>query len=202
MSRTIDYLFEDPEISSQKFTLLTIIGPHMPQKCDIWGIKVRGNYSSMEEANSACNRLKAIDPDYTIFVADVGKFLPLVVNPGSIKREFQDERLNDLAKAHLENQEKAKEQFESRRNQDIKENIKRNRGEVKELPVAVYNSIETIKNIITDYNNKIKDYQEKLAESTEQFSKYTVQEQEDAINEFNGIIEKQRLDSTSERPSD
>ena len=38
--KVIDYLFEDPEITNQKYALVSIVGPHMPQKCDVWGLKV------------------------------------------------------------------------------------------------------------------------------------------------------------------
>lgn len=42
MSKTIDYLFEDPPITGQTYALVSIVGPHMPQKCDVWGLKIRG----------------------------------------------------------------------------------------------------------------------------------------------------------------
>ena len=47
--KTIDYLFEDPPLATQKFALVSIVGPNMPQKCDIWGLKIRGVAGTIDE---------------------------------------------------------------------------------------------------------------------------------------------------------
>jgi hypothetical protein len=35
-TKTIDYLGEDEPIQSQKYALISIVGPHMKQKRDVW----------------------------------------------------------------------------------------------------------------------------------------------------------------------
>ena len=52
--KTIDYLFEDPEIQNQKFALISIVGPNMKQKCDVWGLKIRGVSDTLEKAKTQC----------------------------------------------------------------------------------------------------------------------------------------------------
>ena len=82
--KTIDYLFEDPEIPNQKFALISIVGPHMKQKCDVWGLKIRGVSDTLEKAKTQCQKLLRIDNDYDIYTVEVGKFFPLTVEPNQI----------------------------------------------------------------------------------------------------------------------
>ena len=72
--KIIDYLFEDPEITNQKYALVSIVGPHMPQKCDVWGLKVRGTAESLESAKALCKRLLRIDNNYDIYTVEVVNF--------------------------------------------------------------------------------------------------------------------------------
>lgn len=186
----VDYLFEDPEIPSQRWALLTIIGPNMPQKCDVYGVKLRGNYPTEEIAREHMLSLSDMDPDYSICLAEVGKFLP--INVSGVKKEYIDERLNNLAKQNLENSIKAKEEFEYRKREDIKDVIKKNNGEIKENPAAVYNTIVTVQNILADYKLKLKDHEERLEDAQSRFNTYSQAEQEAAIIEFNTVVEEQK----------
>ena len=94
--KTLDYLFEDPPLQSQKFALVTIVGPNMPQKCDVWGVKVRGVAGSIEEAKRLSQKILRIDNNYDIYTVDIGKFFPLVVNPLEINNvEYQNELITN-----------------------------------------------------------------------------------------------------------
>ena len=75
-----DLLNEDPPLNGQAVALISIIGPHMRQKCDVWGIKIKGTASSEEEADKLGKRLQVLDPDIDIFRVPVGKFFPLSIN--------------------------------------------------------------------------------------------------------------------------
>ena len=79
--KTIDFLFEDPEIPSQKYALISIVGPHMKQKCNVWGLKIRGVADTIDAAKNLCKRLLRIDNNYDIYTVEVGKFFPLNVDP-------------------------------------------------------------------------------------------------------------------------
>ena len=96
---SIDYLFEDPPISNQQYALVSIVGPNMPQKCDTWGLKIRGTTDTLEKAKTMCQKILKIDNNYDIYTVEVGKFFPLVVEPHQIQDiEYQNQQLNTLIK--------------------------------------------------------------------------------------------------------
>jgi hypothetical protein len=116
----VDFLPEDPVISGQKFALVTIVGPDMPQKCDVWGIKVRGVSDTLEEAASLVKKLMTIDPDFDVYTVEVGKFFPLVVDKTKIKNtQYQNSALNDLLKTYSENKEAANIEWERQKNERV-----------------------------------------------------------------------------------
>ena len=71
---------------------------------NIRGVKVRGVYSSKEEAKSRAKKLQRLDSTFHVFVGQVGYWLPW--NPCADKieeEEFLDSGLNDLMKKYKEN---------------------------------------------------------------------------------------------------
>lgn len=93
------------------------------------GLKVRGVYSSQEEAELRCKKLRDLDPNHDIFVGPVGIWIPW--DPDAYKTgrvEFMEEELNQLHKEKMQNEAKAKEDFERRiketKKKAIEENIK------------------------------------------------------------------------------
>lgn len=77
----------------------------------IRGLKVRGSYSTQEEAAARAKKLQRNDPIHNIYVAEVGKWLAWDPNPNNVQsQEYQEEELNSLMKAYKENEE-AREQF-------------------------------------------------------------------------------------------
>jgi hypothetical protein len=94
------------------------------------GLKVRGSYSSQEEATARAKKLQRNDPIHNIYVAEVGKWLAWDPNPNNVaNQEYQEEELNSMMKAYKENEE-AREQFYNK-NPDAKNASKRGgvRGE-------------------------------------------------------------------------
>jgi len=93
------------------------------------GLKVRGVYNSQEEAELRCKKLRDLDPSHDIFVGPVGIWIPW--DPDAYKTgriEFMEEELNQLHKEKIQNEVKAKEEFEKRvkdsKKKAIEENIK------------------------------------------------------------------------------
>jgi hypothetical protein len=90
----------------------------------IRGLKVRGSYSSQEEATARAKKLQRNDPIHNIYVAEVGKWLAWDPNPHNVaNQEYQEEELNSLMKAYKENEE-AREQF-YKKNPDARNATKR-----------------------------------------------------------------------------
>jgi hypothetical protein len=71
------------------------------------GLKVRGSYSTKDEASARAKKLQKSDPIHNIYVADVGKWLPWDPTPSEIKeQEYANDELNKLMKSYNENQDK------------------------------------------------------------------------------------------------
>ena len=93
------------------------------------GLKIRGVYSTQEEAEIRCKKLRESDPNHDIFVGPVGMWIPW--DPDAYKTgkvEFMEEELNQLHKEKLKNEEKAKQEFDKRiretKQKAIEDNIK------------------------------------------------------------------------------
>jgi len=75
------------------------------------GLKIRGTYSSKEEAVMRSKNLQRQDKLHNIFIGEVGKWLPWDPEPSQIKdNEYAEEELNVLMKKYKENED-AREEF-------------------------------------------------------------------------------------------
>jgi len=187
----IDYLFEDPVIPSQAYCLLTVVGPNCKAKCDVWGVKFRGCSDSIENASKMAKRLERIDPHHEIWVVETGKFMPLVVDPNAnIPTEYANEALNKVMKGYLENNEKATDEWTSRKNERVAKAIK----EGKEgAPKDVFTSLVTVKTVeqkILQLEQQRDEMRVRLDEADEVFESFTKEEQESALKEFDIRINK------------
>jgi hypothetical protein len=93
------------------------------------GIKVRGTFSSQEEAEIRCNLLREVDPNHDIYVGPVGVWMPWEPEAYKTGRvEYLEKELNQLMHQKIKNDEISKEEFEKRvadtKKKAIEENIK------------------------------------------------------------------------------
>jgi len=93
------------------------------------GLKVRGIYPSMEEAELRCKMLREIDPNHDVFVGPVGMWMPWEPEAYKTGRvEYLEEELNQLMSEKNKNEVNAKESFEQRvkesKRKAIEDNIK------------------------------------------------------------------------------
>lgn len=96
------------------------------------GLKVRGVFNTMEEAELRCNTLRKGDPNHNIYVGQVGVWMPWEPDAYKTGRvEYLQKELNDLMKKKQENEDKAKEHFEERlklaRQEAYEENVRRSK---------------------------------------------------------------------------
>jgi hypothetical protein len=94
------------------------------------GLKIRGVYNTQEEAEERCKTLRKVDVNHDIFVGPVGMWIPW--DPDAYKTgrvEFLEEELNELHKQKMENEAKAKNEFDTRvkdaKRKAIEDNIKK-----------------------------------------------------------------------------
>lgn len=193
-TKNIDVLFEDPPLSGQKYALVSIVGPHMPQKCDVWGLKIRGVSESLEKAKALTQRLMRMDVNYDIYTVEVGKFFPLAVEPHDIGNvEYQNSQLNDLVKGYLENRELANEHWHARKNELIKEAVKEGKNQEEfanrpEHPVAVLDRIKKFEDSLKELKENMESIEHDLHLSKDKFSKYTEEERTLAAQELSSAI--------------
>jgi hypothetical protein len=188
LQREIDVLFEDPPITGQTFALVSIVGPNLNQKCNVYGIKIRGVTDTIEQAKAMTQRLMKVDNNYDIYTVEIGKFFPLDVEPHDVGEvEYENQQLNNLIKSYLENKEHANDQWHARKNEMIKEAIKEGQSKEKapEHPVSVLQRMKNLEQSITDYKNGIDIMQQDLVLTREALSKYTDEQISDAYNILN-----------------
>ena len=93
------------------------------------GIKIRGVYPTMEEAELRCKMLREIDENHDVFVGPVGLWMPW--DPEAYKTgrvEYMEDELNQLMHEKTKNESFAKSAFDQRvketKKKAIEENIK------------------------------------------------------------------------------
>lgn len=97
---------------------------------NVRGLKIRGVFATEYEAEARCKKLREMDPNHDIFVGPVGIWIPWEPDAYKTGRlEYAEEKLNELHKQKLLNQEKAKLEFENRKKKmtekAILENVKK-----------------------------------------------------------------------------
>ena len=79
------------------------------------GIKVRGVFSSQEEAEMRCKMLREIDPNHDVYVGPIGMWMPWEPEAYKTGRvEYLEEELNKLMHEKFDNEKGAKLEFEKR----------------------------------------------------------------------------------------
>tara|TARA_Y100000385_G_scaffold190689_2_gene197093 strand:+ start:1303 stop:1959 length:657 start_codon:yes stop_codon:yes gene_type:complete len=76
------------------------------------GVKVRGVYDTMQEAQVRAKLLQKKDKNFNVFVGQVGFWLPWDPNPHNIEnQEYFESELNELVKKYKENQDSKDDHF-------------------------------------------------------------------------------------------
>ena len=79
------------------------------------GIKVRGSYPTIQEAELRCKMLREIDPNHDVYVGQVGMWMPF--HPEAYKTgrvEYLEDELNQLMHEKNKNEAYAKKEFDKR----------------------------------------------------------------------------------------
>ena len=93
------------------------------------GIKIRGVYPSMEEAELRCKMLRELDPNHDVYVGPVGLWMPWEPEAYKTGRvEYMEDELNQLMHEKTKNEDFAKSAFDQRvketKQKAIEDNIK------------------------------------------------------------------------------
>lgn len=107
-----DYL----TVPGQLFACISFVGPDLPQKNESMGMKIRGCFSSREEAASHAKRLQKEDAIVDIYVVDMYKWLLIPPNRDQIEdTHYQNEKLEEIMTKYRANQSSASAMFEKRK---------------------------------------------------------------------------------------
>tara|TARA_Y100000389_G_C17007650_1_gene292553 strand:+ start:20 stop:439 length:420 start_codon:yes stop_codon:yes gene_type:complete len=117
----VDHLEEDfVQIPSQQYALISIVSPSSNQKHNTCALKIRGVFSTREDAQHHVKRLQQADNTFDIYLVDMYKWLPIPPNNDEIgDKEYQEEMLNDIIQGHKEQQLRAKQFFEDRKREGL-----------------------------------------------------------------------------------
>lgn len=171
-----DYLDNDEPINGQKYVCLSILtnrsikdlssGEVIKSDNNAKGIKIRGVYNTMEDAKKRCEQIRQFDKVFNVFVGEVGSWLPWDDDPESAEEAvYAEEKLNQLMKSFKEQQVKAKEYHELRKQQQVEQSIKSSQTNAddkspeddKDLNNIIENNIEDEKEGLNEYKNEIND---------------------------------------------
>lgn len=130
----------------------------------IRGLKVRGVYDTHKEANVRAQVLRRKDPNFNVFVGQIGYWLPWDPECEEVpEQEYQEEMLNDLVKKYKDNLESKDDMYEKLKDERIKkakEEVELRKSQIKEENVNVQDSNIDVKKIeelreIVDESDKL-----------------------------------------------
>tara|TARA_Y100000389_G_scaffold204010_1_gene254502 strand:- start:552 stop:938 length:387 start_codon:yes stop_codon:yes gene_type:complete len=116
-----DHLLTDSiTVQGQNYALVSIVSNSTNQKHEQCGMKIRGVFNTRGEAEEHVNRIRTEDKTFDVYLVDMYKWL--LIPPDNSKIDDQthiDEKLNNIIITHKEEQFKAKELYELRKD-DLK----------------------------------------------------------------------------------
>jgi hypothetical protein len=177
-----DHLSEDPVLSNQKYVCLSILtansirdssGNSLESSNHAKGVKIRGVYETLEEAQKRCEQIRAFDSYFNVFIGQVGKWLPWDDDAEKAEEAvYAEKKLNEIMKGYKEQQKKAQEYNEYRKQQDIERALKLAQEREKEKKKVDMPALESVpggeQNIVqeglVDYKQEIVDKEKRLEE--------------------------------------
>jgi hypothetical protein len=163
------------------------------------GLKVRGVYPSLEEAELRCKMLREIDPNHDVYVGPVGLWIPF--HPEAYKTgnvQYLEKELNELMHEKKKNEDNAKLQFDKRvkeaKVKAIKENMEKAQETNNKLTQTINEKGElvSIKNMNTQEKNlgvnaTLEEIEKELFEGDTIITGTTDHGVNDLINKLNDI---------------
>jgi hypothetical protein len=113
------------------------------------GIKIRGVYPTMEEAELRCKMLREVDPNHDILVGPVGVWMPW--DPEAYKTgkvEYLEEELNQLMSEKNKNESFAKASFEQRVKETKEKAIEENKAKAEKSGNKLTQTIDENGNLV------------------------------------------------------
>lgn len=145
---------------------------------NVRGVKVRGVYDTQKEARVRAQVLQRRDPNFNVFVGQVGYWLPWdPTNVDDIDVQYNEQHLNQLMQKYKENQADKDMFYEEQKNKKVEE-ARRKAKEAKEEQIK--NEKLKAENIPKDEESeeKIKELRKIIDEKDKKFSEFMKQKKE------------------------
>ena len=139
-------------------------GKKIEFKTSTRGLKVRGVFSTQEEAELRCKMLRQVDPNHDVYVGPVGMWMPF--HPEAYKTgrvEYMEETLNQLMSSKKDNEDQAKQEFDKRVRETKEKAIEENKKKALETGNRLTQTIDKEGNLVGINNMNT---QENLLESS------------------------------------
>ena len=148
----------------------------------IRGLKIRGTYDTHKEANIRAQVLRRKDPNFNVFVGQVGSWLPWDPECEQVpEQEYQEEMLNELVKKYQENLDNRDNMYDQLKEEPIKKAREELRAKKAKLAEEQQ---EEIKESSAEDKKKIEELREIVDESDKQYYENMKKAQE-AKNQVN-----------------
>jgi len=120
----------------------------------IRGLKIRGSYGSLEEAEMRAGLLREADPNHDVFVGPVGMWMPWEPEAYKTGRvEYLEEELNALMKEKNKNDSNAKDAFNERIKESKTNAIKDNMEKAEKSGNKLTQGLDNTGNLVGVSNN-------------------------------------------------
>jgi len=114
------------------------------------GLKVRGVYPSLEEAELRCKMLREVDPNHDVYVGPVGMWMPWEPDAYKTGRvEYMEDELNKLMHEKIKNQDFAKATFDKRVKETKKDAIRDNVEKAEKYNTTLTQDVDEDGNLIS-----------------------------------------------------
>ena len=117
------------------------------------GVKIRGCFPSMEEAELRCKILREIDPNHDVYVGPVGMWMPW--DPDAYKTgrvEHMEDELNQLMHEKTVNENSAKNEFEKHVKETKQKAIVENKKNAEKYGTQITQTIDEQGNLVNVNN--------------------------------------------------
>jgi hypothetical protein len=113
------------------------------------GLKIRGVYPTLEEAELRCKMLREVDPNHDVFVGPIGLWMPW--DPEAYKTgrvEYMEDELNQLMQEKNKNEAFAKNAFDQRVKESKKKAIEENIKQAEKTGASLTQNIDEEGNLV------------------------------------------------------
>lgn len=139
MATRVDHLDEDiVQCGDLRYALISFVTNEGKQRLDVKdkvALKIRGAFSTKDEADAHIKRLLKTDNMFDVYLVDLYKWLLLPPEQDKIQDvQYQDNYLNDMIREYKESQLLAKQHFQERKQKIMEDGLDKHLTDEEKIP--------------------------------------------------------------------